>query len=350
MFRRIAVLLAVNLGLLLAGALAVELVFGEWLGGDGLAALNVQRNIEIRYRADHLYPGGGAIVYRRDRFGLRGDYGGDPSRIELLTIGGSTTNQIYLAEEKSWQAVLARALAEAGRPLIYANAAIDGQSTIGHLAAFERWFPKIPGLRPTWVLAYVGMNDILVEAGANADVLDRFPSFQHHIRRKSALYRLGRTVSGWLAANQGRMTHQKVDYERARWTDQPSRPDWPAHRAQALAAYKERLAALVAAIRKMGAQPILITQRHGDWRRREGRLEGLAESEGGLNGVDNAILLGLYNAVTIETGRALGATVVDLAGGLEFAPGDFYDHVHNTPQGAERIGRFLFAALKETLR
>lgn len=338
-------LLAVNLGLLLAGLVAVELIFGDWFSGDGLAALNVQRDIDIRYSAKGLYEGAGEIVYRRDHWGLRGDYGVDPAAIDLLTIGGSTTNQIYLPEDATWQAVLARTL-----NIRVASAAIDGQSSIGHLAAFERWFPHIPNLRPRWVLAYVGLNDILAGDDANADRLSHFPSLQHHIRRKSAVYRLIQTAKGALAANQGRMVHHRVDFAQAQWTDKPSRADWPEARAAALAAYKERLVRLIADIRKLGAQPILVTQRHGDWRiGSDGALEGIVEPGAATNGVDHKILMDLYNQATLEVCRAEGALCLDLATKLEFQPNDFYDLVHNTPQGAARIGAWLAGELKDKI-
>lgn len=339
-------LLAVNLGLLLAGLLGVELIFGDWFSGQGLGALNVQRDIEIRYSAKGLYEGAGEIVYKRDQWGFRGDYGNDPAKIELLTIGGSTTNQIYLPEDATWQAVMAKDLG-----VRVASAAIDGQSSIGNLAAFESWFPHVPNLRPKWVLAYVGLNDILVGDDANADRLSHFPSLQHHIRRKSAVYRLIQTIKGVLAANKGRMVHRRVDYDHAQWTDQPTREDWPQARAQALEAYKARIAQLIAHIRKLGAQPILVTQRHGDWRiTANGEIEGVTEPGAATNGVDHRVLMALYNKATLEVCRQEKAICLDLATELEFQPNDFYDLVHTTPQGSAKIGRWLADKLKDSAR
>jgi hypothetical protein len=349
--RAVLRVVAINVLVLLGCALLIELVFGEWFGGDGLATLNVQRNIEIRYSAAGLYPGAGEVIYRRDRFGLRGPYGGDPAKIELLTLGGSTTNQIYLPEEQGWQAKMAEAFALLGRKLVWASAAIDGQSTRGHIEALDLWLPKIPGLKPKWALAYIGLNDLLVDGSSNADALKRFPSVQHHIRRKSALYRLGRTASGWLAANRGRMVHQKTDFASLQWTTAPSREDWAAERAQALAAYDARLDELIDRIRALGAQPILVTQTRGDWRKRpEGVMEGAVHGKGEPNGLDVQMLLALFNARTLAACQRKGALCVDLAGKLEFKPDDFYDFLHNTPQGALKVGRFLADELKDVLR
>ena len=43
-------------------------------------------------------------------------------------------------------------------------------------------------------------------------------------------------------------------------------------------------------------------------------------------------------------GRIVGSTVflIDLAGELDFEDSDFYDSYHNTPQGAAKIGRYLY--------
>jgi hypothetical protein len=339
-------LLAVNLGLLLAGLVGVELIFGDWFSGDRLASLNVQRDYEVRYSAHGLYEGAGEIVYKRDGWGFRGDYGNDPAKIDLLTIGGSTANQIYLPDDQTWQAVMTKELG-----IRIASAAIDGQSSIGHLAAFERWFPQVPNLHPKWLLAYVGLNDVLVSDDANADRLDHFPSLQHHIRRKSAVYRLIQTVKGVLAANQGRMVHRKVDFDHAAWTDKPTRADWPEARAAALNAYKGRIRDIIAQSRALGATPILVTQRHGDWRiASDGRTLGIVEPGAATNGVDHKILMDLYNKATLDVCVQERAICLDLASELEFQPGDFYDLIHNTPQGAAKIGHWLALRLKETVK
>src|SRR5260370_38617804 len=102
--------IVVNLAVLLALALAGELVFGEWIAASPLGRLAVPRNVRVTISAASLYPGGGEFLYRRDAMGFRGP-GVDPARTSILTIGGSTTNQLYLPDEGSWQAVLAEPVA-----------------------------------------------------------------------------------------------------------------------------------------------------------------------------------------------------------------------------------------------
>lgn len=118
--------IAINLAVLLALALAGELVFGEWIAASPLGRLAVPRNVRVTISAAPLYPGGGEFLYRRDAMGFRGP-GIDPARISILTIGGSTTNQLYLPDEATWQAVLEGSLRQTGHDAVVANAGVDGQ-------------------------------------------------------------------------------------------------------------------------------------------------------------------------------------------------------------------------------
>ena len=149
---------AVNLGFLAAFAVVIELIFGSIFFGENYGILVVDRNVSRRFDATERY-GGGVTEYRRDEHGLRGNYP-DPSKIDILTIGGSTTNEILLDEGKTWSDRLGQEFAKANRPMVVVNAGVDGQSTVGHLKIFELWFPKIPNFRPRYILAYIGINDL----------------------------------------------------------------------------------------------------------------------------------------------------------------------------------------------
>ena len=122
--------LGVNLAVLAGGLLVAELVFGSWLFGDDYGHMNIPRDVHRTFDVTGLYAGGGTITYTRDEHGLRGPYG-DPSAIDLLAIGGSTTNQLYLDDAQTWLARLRDDLARAGTPRVIVNAAVDGQSTRG---------------------------------------------------------------------------------------------------------------------------------------------------------------------------------------------------------------------------
>ena len=352
--------IAINLVLLLVLALAAELVFGQWIGASPLGRLAVPRNVEVTVSAAPLYPEGGEFVYQRDAMGFRGS-GVDPARIRILTIGGSTTNQLYLPEEATWQAVLERSLRQTGHDVVVANAGIDGQSTVGMIADLDLWFPNVPHLKPHLVLAYVGINDVYISGPAlvhaTGDQQTRqmqrdhlyFPNSLKALEQRSALVRLWNTVAGSIRAGRAKLRHHATDLARAKWTDRPAQPGWHADQLEAnLAAYKHRLVRIAGLIERMGAVPVFITQTRADYRLENGRLLGIVEAKG-PNGVDQGRALARFNAVTMEVCRDWHVTCLDLAAELHFGAGDFYDYEHNTPQGAEKIGHWLAGKLTRLL-
>ena len=148
--RRFAELIFANIGLILAGFVVLELLFGSWIGNrDPDVLLTKPRGI---VDAGGLYddPSGTVVVYSRDEYGLRGPYH-DISEIDVLTIGVSTTDQRYITDGRTWQDALSQAGVEAGHALQVANASVDGQTTYGHIKSFESWFSAIPDLRPSVV-------------------------------------------------------------------------------------------------------------------------------------------------------------------------------------------------------
>jgi lysophospholipase L1-like esterase len=331
---------AINLAVLLGLAVAGELAFGEWIAPHPLGRLAVPHNVERTISAAPLYPGGGEFVYRRDAYGLRGS-GVDPARIRILTLGGSTTNQLYLPEEATWQAVLERTLRRAGRDVVVANAGLDGQSTLGMIADLDLWIPYIPNLRPRLVLVYVGINDVYLKDSWRDSL--HVTKLKREIEQRSALVRLWSIVKGWLRAHRAELNHHAVDFAHATWTDQPAQPEVPAQ-AAALAAYKVRLAQIADRIERLGAVPMFITQVRADYRFDNGRLVGIVKPSG-PNGVDQGRALGRINAATLDFCRERLVTCLDLAGEVVFEDRDFYDYEHNTPRGAEKIGLWLASKL-----
>src|SRR5258705_8763631 len=149
--------IAMNFVVLLVLALTAELVFGEWIANSALGRLAVPRNVKVVVSAASLYPGGGEFLYRRDAMGFRGP-GVDLARVDILTIGGSTTNQLYLPEEATWQAGLEQSLRQAGHDVTLVNAGIHGQSTAGMIADLNFWMLVMPAAKAQRMPDHVGTN------------------------------------------------------------------------------------------------------------------------------------------------------------------------------------------------
>ena len=341
---------SVNLAVLLGGALIAELIFGNWIFGPDYRALNIPRNTERVFNVENLYVGGGDIKYTRDEHGFRGHYD-DVSDIDVLTLGGSTANQLYVDDDKTWQAVMRRLFADNGAPMSIVNAGVDGQSSRGHIAVFDRWFPQVEDLKSRFVLVYAAINDIGLEGAAKYDDMrspDKMRQLSAWIKNKSAIYDLYKTLKGMASARNAAVIHGSGVLEDVTWVRWRRRdaainavPEW----AGRLSAFDDRLRRLANRIRSFGAEPIFVTQPSAEY-----RIDGawvLLPKEPSVE--RNVVLLQSFNAIVLKTCKAVRAICIDVAGNVEFEDGDFYDRIHNTDKGAQKIGQFIFEALKERL-
>lgn len=348
-FPTIAVLVAV---LVLAAAVAVELTQGTWFEADPLDRLGALRENSSIIPAGPLYGGGADFVYRRDRWGFRGNHG-DPARITVLTVGGAFTEQHYLADEATWQGIMRRELQSRGRDVEIANAGLEGMGTQRELEAFGNWFPLVPNLRPRFVILSVGANDEAAELSPDAALM-RPLTRREQVRRHSALWRLLAPGLDSRVAERVRLVDVPVDFTSARWIDLSDHPgihplgaspmvEGPS--GAQISAFQDRLHRLAAAIHDMGAVPVFVTQVRGDIRLTpDGKVLGMVQ-DGGPSALEQYRRLAAYNKATRQVCADEGLLCLDLAGELTFEQGDFYDYLHVSPAGAGRIGRWLAAKL-----
>ena len=321
-----------NLAVLAAGLAAVELVFGSWLIPHNINLLNLSKDLIVTFDAADLYedPESTMVTYRRDRYGLRGPYE-DVSQIDILTIGGSTTDQRCLSEGRTWQDVLARKFSERGRKIQIANAGVDGQTTRGNLKNFDLWFPAIPNLRPRFVLLYVGINDFWLKESEDSrfDALEGGPaSVLDKIVTRSAIYSVYRTLKGMQAARAAGLPHSRMNFSEMEWVSQGLyRESYEQLMKAKLSHHERRLLSLNAKVRQMGAAPIFVTQHTMFYMVEDGLLKGIPWKfqvlETTLNGVDIGRLMNLLNQRTMDVCRQSQGVCLDLASELEFDFADF---------------------------
>lgn len=350
-------IVAINVAVLVIGAIVVELIFGGWIGTN-YGTLVIPKDFKRRFDVSTLYDPGtpdGKIDYARDKNGFRGTYT-DPSRIDILTIGGSTTNEIFVGDGRTWSDVLAQSFAEGGKDVTVVNAGVDGQTTIGNTKNFELWFPLVPNLKAKYVLVYVGINDMALAKSGSMSKQDRMSekrrSVKQYLINNSALYSMFRNVRGMLQARGAHLIHTHGTYDGTNWTAPATPPDVAAvERAWStdLADYAERLKFLVKTIRGFGAEAILATQHMANYRIRDGVVLGKPMPDGSVDTGDYAGIEA-FNRVTRRVCVELGVTCVDVAEGVRFVDGDHYDGLHTTPSGSAKIGRYMYSRLKDRLR
>jgi len=343
-----------NLGLIAIATVVLEAAFGHWRQPNSIHRLNLVRDCVKRYDASILYPVPGVVTYTRDEWGFRGAY---PSLddIDIVTLGGSATDQRYITDGATWQDVIAREFAAAGKTVSVVNAGVDGQSTYGHLKDFDWWFPTVPGLKVRYVLFYIGGNDIYKDIDSDFDDLvnDRPPTWKTYIRERSAVFNAAHTANGiYQARHVHRLSHRRTDFAAWKWTRKPLASNHEALVASRIERYRKAVAMLARDTVAIGAVPIFVSQSLSVYRRRpDGRMEGRVDAEPydqePINGMDLYLMMRVFGRATMEECSKAGGICIDAGNEIDWQPGDFYDAIHNTPQGAERLGKYLYSKLAE---
>ena len=83
-----------NLLFLFLGLILIELIFGNWIFGPKFSSLIIKRNITKVWNPTH-YESNHAAMYKKDKFGFRGDYK-NISNVKIITVGGSTTDERWI--------------------------------------------------------------------------------------------------------------------------------------------------------------------------------------------------------------------------------------------------------------
>ena len=355
--RRILKILRVNAVLLAVGIAIIELAFGGWLDTRNLNRLNILKDRIHKYDVSNLYDNANPIItYSRGKYGLRGNHS-TPGSIDMLTVGGSTTDQRYIHDGETWQDVLQRQFKQEGVTVIVANAGIDGQSTFGHIMNFKWWFPAIPGLAPEYILFYVGLNDFYIDSEYQYDRLlsnDESFSLRSTLSENSALWLLARSLRGTFEAMVlHKMGHRSINFEDLRWTRQALQSDYGFMQSR-LNAYADRLRILANMTYEFGAKPVFVSQPSLKYRVTPHGIEGddnPSTYEGHqINGVDYYHMMKRLDGVTKTVASEKDALFIDLAGYTDWSDVDFYDFSHMTPQGAKKVGTLLHETLRNTIQ
>jgi lysophospholipase L1-like esterase len=329
--------------------ICVELYFGNWIFEDKINHLHILRNYDAQLDIRDLYKNRekAFIHYKRDKYGFRGQYK-STALIDILTVGGSTTDQRAIGEGSTWQDLMVKYYEKDGISLSVVNAGIDGQSTVGHILNFDLWFKKIQELHPKYILFYIGINDFYIDRSIQMEGYTDRSSLIQKIKFKSFFYYLFETIRGmWKVYGQETLLgHQAIDFETIKWTKGP--PLQRNHEnlmAGRLEKYEKRLMLLCEKSREFGSIPIFVTQYVKSKKREKGELIYLAKTikyDGyKINGVDVSKMVDLLNQRTMTVCKKQNAVCLDLASDMEFGKDDFYDYVHPSDKGTRKIAEYL---------
>jgi hypothetical protein len=330
-FARIA---AVNLLLTVAGVAAIELAFGDWRAAY-MPPLGAVVDRTYVYR-QNLYEPAGEIVYSRDKYGLRGVHE-SLSQVQLVTVGGSTTDQRYIADAQTWQEVL-----RSQTGIAVANAGSDGMSSFGHIVAVSEWLHQVPGFSPKYYLHYLGANDASLSAGNDASDRSGHDSpWLLDVRKRSMIVKS--FVKAWLASGRPReVNHGQVHLGPGATEMIKASADNNEIENFIENSYAPNLRKLIALHRKRNESVIFVSQQPNPALVRWNDDDTFVSAQ--FPDIQRwAVALRLINSAT----RSVCAEAADIchfsdpAGKLVLEPADFYDLAHLTPSGTHKLGEFL---------
>ena len=343
--KKIAKIFYINILILIIGLFAIEAYWRVYLSSDITVTQQVLADMTIQMDTRHLYQSNNPIIsYSRNMYGLR-TKNFTPNGIEVLAVGGSTTDQRYIDDQEEWVSIF-----EAQTGLRSANAGVDGQSTYGHIKNFEKWFNKIPNLSPKYIIFYVGLNDFSKDEGYKYDRLS-LPEISKdflYYWNTSHLEYLRKLLDGIYQARKAQIGHGAVDLSTVELTSFGliDKSLYKSLMEKKIQSYRSRLIRLASESQSMGAIPVFVTQSTAEevFFAKKGKAFSFISDAYSvqINGIDRVNMRRILNQATMDIcDDLLVKMCIDLAKELKFNLSDFYDKGHNTPSGAEKIGRYL---------
>jgi lysophospholipase L1-like esterase len=301
-----------------------------------------------------------AVTYHtKNSLGFRGP---DPPRdmarrLTLITIGGSTTECLFLSDGKTWTDVLARRLASAWPDLWVNNAGLDGQSTYGHLILLRDF---VVSLRPTVAVFLIGVNDVGLDSlnPYDGSLLPNRP-----VWRSAGVFLADHSEVAGLAQNLLRLSRaQKAGFGHseinlAKLTVIEHNPEVSAATIRqyrsSLPGFGDRLTAIAELCRRNGIDPVFVTQPalYGDGTDpATGVNLATLQVQGAANGRLWWSVQEMYNDVTRRVAQDRHLLLIDAARELPKDSRLFYDFMHFTNEGAVRLGEIVASHLEPYLR
>jgi lysophospholipase L1-like esterase len=336
--------------------------------------ISLPANVHFDIRNPGL-PGIDAVVsYSRNSIGFRGpepplDLG---RYLSLITVGGSTTECLFLSDGETWPALLEKDLQHSFRDVWVNNGGFDGHSTFGHLVLIKDYVTE---LKPKVVLLMAGINDMNFTGGTPMDksLAERHggetyllnvlrgwstdgtgPSLLSRAAQYSELAALVQNLARYREAKRLDLPHRALDlHSMARYTGPPHVIE------QQLAGirnnrgpFAERLKQIYDLTNAAGIDLVLVTQ---------SALWGAGVDDvTGVEVGDIAIALGnarsfwqgleIFNDALRELGRQHDLLVIDLATEMPKSSRYYYDGLHFNPVGAARVAAIMTARLCPHLR
>jgi lysophospholipase L1-like esterase len=297
------------------------------------------------------------IIHTKNSLGFRGpempknysDY------LSIIAVGGSTTECLFLSDNKDWPSILYRELQKHFYLVWLNNAGLDGHSTFGHQILLNKYVLKI---KPQLILFLIGANDVGrddLTSGFDTKILrDKYVNWLDFICKNSELINTGYNIWRVIRARKMQLSHHSIELRqqgKLDLTEEMVNSKLTKYGVE-LRFFKKRVENLVKTCTDNGIRPVLITQP---------TLWGLgidpttsvnlADIKTGknINGELKWKELELYNDITRSVAKNKNVLLIDLAMLMPKDSRYYYDGLHFTNQGAEKVAEIISVALIKPL-
>jgi len=293
------------------------------------------------------------VIHQNNSLGFKGEEppGDWDGRLTVITVGGSTTECLEIAPEKTWPQVLGVKLQKSFPQLWLNNAGFCGHSSFGHYILMRDFISK---LRPKVVIFLVGINEVGISDAREYDTrmatglsfrsLDRFlATAAYRSEVASVLLNLYRYCFPKSVIAVGQRDMGEIDFKaltKLEIAPAEAAALRQAHREKFVPLYEARLRRLLKITREGGMDAVLLTQPvvYGQVVDPETGVDFSDKAVGyGLNGALGGELLEMYNDVTRRVGREEGLLVIDLAQEMPKSSRYYYDLMHFSNEGNEKV-------------
>ena len=288
--------------------------------------------------------------------------GKPPRTYRIFFVGGSTTEEIYMPEEKTFPFIVERKLKKTNPDLNFecVNDGISGYLAADVLAAL---IYKVMYYEPDLVVVMLGVNDVRYGAVSNYDPIRR-PSYEKVLYKPGYEERMGESIvnilkrSHFLTLIKWRLINRlfppdaerfKTKLEEYNYFRRQRRqtPITPVTGSKAMADFLKNLQEMIFITQGHGVRLIFMTEpsiyQKNLPREVDEKLWMGFMPEAGLN-LSNEFLLkeiNRFNDAVRELSKKYGVELLDLERRIPKDLVHFYDDVHLSPEGAKKAAQVI---------
>lgn len=276
------------------------------------------------------------INYKKDKYGFRGRRK-ELNEIDIIAVGGSTTDERYLNEKNTWTEQLETLFISDGKNIDIVNAGIDGQSTYGHIWNYDNWYKKIDKLKTKYFIFYIGVNEKKLAQSYDMDYknLSLIKKIKFLIKNNNGItwklykyffYEIKDELNVGHKKREGEyfeMNNKKIDLDKKFFNE-----------------FSVRLNALYEKSINFNSIPIFVTQKTLRWKKENNKYYSINKK---INYYEREAKIS--NKI-LKFCKSKKLICVDIFSDFDLILKDSYDLVHLNPQGSKKLAEIIYKSIK----